>query len=413
MNDTTIREVNARSLATAFACASAILFGPGPMIVGGLSLLMTAVAADFGWSRTMFSAVPLLTAWAAALTSPIFGRLMDRYGLRRVLLPGIAAFGLAFLLLSAVPRITWMFFGAYLLVGIVAGSQGPVGYNKIVCQWFVRHRGMVIAFAAAIGSGVGYALMPQVVNAMIVHHGWRSAYLVIAIAILFISLPIGLFFLREKDRPAELAGVPEREEDGLTRAEGIRTATFWKLVLVLFLGATVYYGMLLHLFPMLLDRGIDRTSATATISIVAIGAIVGQFSAGVLLDRMNTPKIGAFFFTAGLAGVVLIHHGSGSPMVFVGAVLLGIGQGAELSVIGYIASRLFGLRAFGALYGIIYAGAAAASGIGPMVMGIFYDRLGSYELALWCGEAALLVAFGLILSLGPYVYGGRSGRAMA
>lgn len=413
MSENAPSEVNRRSLGTAFACCTGILFGPGPAVVAGLGLLMTAVAEDFGWSRTTFSAVPMVGAWAAALSSPFFGRWMDRFGLRKVLISGIAAFGLAFMTLAFVGNEAWMFFGAYVLVGLASGSQGPVGYNKVICQWFVKHRGKVIAFVAATGSGLGYALAPQAINYLIVNFGWRTAYMGISLSILLISLPIVFFFLREnRARMSSSAQVDNEFDEGITREEGLRTPSFWKLALILVLGCLAYYGIMLHLFPMLLDEGIDRGFATSVISVLAVGAIGGQLSAGILLDRVDTPKIALLFFSVGLAGIGAIHFSTGPAMLIAGAIMLGFGQGAENSVIGYIASRLFGLKSFGALYGIIYAGASAAAGFGPLLTGFLYDLTGSYGIGLIVSEALLVVALLLIFTLRPYSFGGRNRNAV-
>lgn len=406
-------EFNRRSMGTAGACVTAIMFGPGPLIVAGMGLLLTAVSEEFGWSRTTFSTIPLLTAGAAALTAPLFGRWLDRVGARKVLIGSKVAFGIAFLGLVMVPSVTWMFFAAYILVGLMAGSQGPVGYNKILCQWFVQRRGMMIALIAALGSGLGYALVPQIVNFIIVNYSWRAAYLAISCGILFVAVPILFVFLRERKRADDVAGTDQPDSaageeppaEGLTQAEGLRSLEFWKLAAVLFLGASVYYGVLLHLFPMLIDRGVDRTLATSTISVVAIGAVVGQLSAAFLLDRMSTPRIALFYFAAGLIGILLLHHTVNAQLLIAAAVLIGIGQGAELSVIGYMTSRVLGLRAFGGLFGLIYAGANAASGAGPLLMGVLYDANGSYDFALYLFEGMLVLALLLILLISPYRYG--------
>jgi MFS family permease len=385
-------------------------------MVAGLGLLLTAVADEFSLSRTAFSSVGFISAWSAAAAAPFFGQLMDRYGLRRVLLPSIALFGLAYLPFAFIRDQLWVFFAAYLVLGAMAGSQGPVGYNKILCQWFDRYRGMAIAFVAAAGSGVGYALMPQVINYLIVHFDWRIAYLGLGLGVLCVKLPVCWIFLRENhdalNSTNSNAPAPESEK-GLTREEAMRTGTFWKLVFTIFLASTVFYGTLLHLFPMLMDRGVDRTVATTVISMVAVGAIGGQLSAGVLLDRVSTPRVALLFFIFGLMGVLFIHHTTHPALAMAGAVMLGVGQGAELSVVGYITSRLLGLKAFGILFGFIYAGATAAAGLGPLIFGFVYDISGSYAPALFGGEIVLGVVLLIIVSLGPYAYGRRKKVANA
>jgi MFS family permease len=401
-------EINAKSISVVIACGTATLLGPGPIVAGGASILLAAIAQDFGWKRTTFSILPLITGTVTTLLFPLLGRLMDRFGIRRILLPGILAFSGALMGLALVPKVQWAFFSVYVLLGVACASQGPTGFFKVFCQWFVRSRGAAIALMSAVSAGGGYALMPLLANYLVVHHGWRSTYFCLSSAILLISFPINYAFLRERRTSGSGIGTgadATSSVEGITQAQGLRAFSFWKLWFVLFLAAGVFYGVMIHLFSMLLDRGIGREAAASTVSALAIGAIVGQLSAAYLLDRVNTPKVGMPFFASGLAGVFFVHLGSSLPMFVAGAMMIGIGQGAELSVLAYIVSRLFGLRAYGGLCGIIYSAAALATGMGPMLFGFCFDRFGSYQVALLVGEGVVLIALLLLLTLPPYAFG--------
>lgn len=403
MSDSRESEFNRRSIGVAVASCGGIFFGPGPMLVAGLGLLMTAISQEYGWSRTMFAAVPLIAAWTSALSAPFFGRAIDKYGLRTIMLPATLFFGLSFLGVGLLSHRTWHFFAAYFVIGLAAGAQGPVGYNKVLSQWFSRKRGLVMALVAAIGSGLGYAIMPPVYNHVIETYGWRTAYVVVAAGIVGVSFTLSLFMLREREVASENDGAGNSfPAAGATRTEALRTAAFWQLAVGLFLACNAFYGMLVHLFPLLLDRGIDRGLATGALSTVALGAICGQVCAAFVLDRVATPRVGLPFFGIGLIGILLLHHGTSYAMLVTGATFLGFGQGAELSVVAYLITRIFGLRSFGALYGLIYAGANAAAGLGPLMMGIGFDRTGSYDGMLYLLEGFVAITIGAIAFLPAY-----------
>lgn len=400
-------EFNWRSITVAIACCGGTFAGPGPMLVAGVGLLMTAISAEYDWSRTMFATIPLITAWTAALSAPVGGRLMDRYGLRRVLLPGTLMFGLSLLLVGLLASETWHFFLAYPLIGLVSGLQGPVGYSKILSQWFSRHRGVMLAAVAALGSGLGYALTPIAFNYAIEHHGWRAGYVTAAV-IIGLSFPLSFLFLRERsDRTATASAAGHHVAEGVDRGEALRTVAFWQLVILLFLGANAFYGAMVHLFPLLLDRGVDRGVAALALSMIAVGSIIGQVVAGVLLDRIDTPRVAVIFFFSGLVAITLLQAGGGHGTIMTAALLLGFGQGAELSVLAYLVTRIFGLKSFGALYGLVYAAANLAGGSGPMLMGLTFDRWGSYGPMLYVFQGLLAASCALILLLPPYRYAGR------
>ena len=86
------------------------------------------------------------------------------------------------------------------------------------------------------------------------------------------------------------------------------------------------------------------------------------------------------------------------------AFLVGLGMGAEADIIAYLTSRYFGLRSFGEIYGYLFATFTLAGALGPVLMGVGFDHLGSYRAPLLFFLAATLVATALLTRLGPYVY---------
>jgi cyanate permease len=173
-------------------------------------------------------------------------------------------------------------------------------------------------------------------------------------------------------------------------------------VVVLAVGSLI--GTVAQLFPMLTDRGVSRQNATTVLSFTAIGGILGQISYGYLMDRVRTPKMATPFFLCALIGATILHREAGMSALLPGAVLMGIGQGAELGLAAYLTSRYFGTRHMGEIYGLIYAGATIAAGVGPVLMARAYDASGSYRPMLLASEVALVAVVLIILVLPRYVY---------
>jgi hypothetical protein len=111
-------------------------------------------------------------------------------------------------------------------------------------------------------------------------------------------------------------------------------------------------------------------------------------------------------FAAPLLGVALLLTGR-QDAAAIGAVLIGMGLGAEVDLIAFLLSRYLGMRSFGEIYGYFFALFMLGAGAGPFAMGITFDRTGSYDLMLGCSAIALALASALMLRLGPYAYPGR------
>ena len=140
------------------------------------------------------------------------------------------------------------------------------------------------------------------------------------------------------------------------------------------------------------------------ISVIGIALIVGRLVAGYLLDRIFAPYVAVAFTLLPLVGVVLLLVAVSVPTAIVAALLVGLGLGAEVDLIAFLLSRYLGMRAFGEIYGYLFALFMLGNGVGPVVLGASFQSTGSYTPALVACAAGLVLASVLVLRLGPYRY---------
>jgi MFS family permease len=174
------------------------------------------------------------------------------------------------------------------------------------------------------------------------------------------------------------------------------------MVSAFFLVSVSFNGCIIHMVPMLTDRGVSAQSAALVMSLVAVGAVLGRVGAGYLLDRFFAPYVAVCFFCGFTLGTFLLWSGATGGPAFAAVVLLGLGQGAEFDIMAYTVSRYFGLRAFGEIYSYAFAAFTLGGVIGPPLMGVGFDFTGSYSLVLGGFVVATLTAAGLMTQLGPY-----------
>lgn len=398
------KEFTRASLTAAFAASVGMFVGTTPMIAATQSIFMKPLSEEFGLSRTLISLILVGAPMTVALTAPIGGRLMDRFGVRRVLLPVIVIFALGQFAMSFAAS-AYQVAAIYILLGLCGAVHTYPAYTKVLTAWFTQRRGMMMGIAIAAGSSVGAILMPQLVRFMIEEHGWRSAFQVLAAIIFFWGLPVLFLFLHEPKRPAPATvDAPAAVIHGLTRPEALRTRRFWTILLALFLGPFAIYGTVIHAVPMLTERGLTTVAATSAISLFFAGGMVGQLSAGFLLDRFNTPKIAIPFFLCALVGAIILHTVSHTPTLFGGSILLGLGQGSELTIAAYLVTRYFGLKGYGAIYGVIFGTATLGVALGFVLSGVVYDLAGSYGPMHIILPLCLAVIPLLILTLPAYTF---------
>ncbi|HZZ14056.1 MAG TPA: MFS transporter [Paraburkholderia sp.] len=364
------------------------------------SVLMKPIMGELGWNRSMVSAAVMLGSIFAALGTPVAGRLMDRHGVKRVTLAAITLFALAVASMSLAPAIPIAFLAMFSLVGLFSAGQAPLPYAKAIAAAFDRRRGLAMGIALT-GVGLGAAFVPRLTQLYLDRFGWRGAYIALAVTVFVIAfLAVSLFIGEARGGPRTVqAGARAQGLPGIGAREAVRSRQFWLLAVVFLCIPIVANGTIAHLVPLLTDRGIPASRAVAVFSGIGASLIVGRLLCGFLLDRFFGPHVAVGFVVLPALGVVTLLASSNPALTTVGAVLVGLGMGAEVDLIAYLQSRYFGLRAFGQIYGYLFAAFTVGTGLGPFFMGATYDVTGSYRPALIAFVAVLACAAWLLLRL--------------
>lgn len=384
-----------------FGSTVGLIVGNGPIVFFTFGLFLGPVTREFGWDRATFSTSLLVGHGLAAAAYPLLGRAIDRYGIRRVSLTSIVLFALSLSALSLTPSSPAVFIAMAGLVGLLSAGQAPLPYAKAVTSWFDERRGLALGIAMT-GIGIGATLVPQYARAVISAYGWRAGYVALAALMFVVAFPVVTIFIREPDSRARTRIYGESALPGLTLRESAQSADFWFLAIPVFLVVTSINGIIGHLVPLLTDRGFAIREATTTLSAVGLSTIAGRLVSGYLLDRFFAPYVAAALFLLPLAGVGILAAGVGGPGLILAATALGFGLGAEVDVIGFLVSRYFGLRSFGEIYGCMFAIFTVGTGLGPLLMGLSFDRTRSYTFALGVFGISLVCASALVSRLGQY-----------
>jgi MFS family permease len=388
----------------AFGSCLGLVVANGSICVFAFSVFIKPLEAQFGWDRASISVGLTFCALFAALLLPVVGRLMDRFGVRPVMLVSIVLFGInvaCVALSNALPA----FIALVALTGITGAGQGPMGYIKSISAHFDRNRGIAIGIAVS-GTGIGVALLPQYAQWLITNHGWRVAFVGLAIVLVVIAVPSVFLFVREP-RAAAASRVPnigaglDMATRGHNVREAVRSRIFWVLVFTGLLVATVLNGVLVHVASLLSDRGWTPQAAAGVLAWAGLASMAGRVVGGYLLDRWFAPYVAMLSFASALVGIALLASGQS---VVLGVLLIGITTGTEIDIIGFMTSRYFGLRQFGQLYGYLFGVFLVGTGLGPVAMGAIYTRLHSYDAGFVAFAVMLGVAFVLMFFLGAYNY---------
>ena len=396
--------------------------GNGPVMQFTFGVFVKPLSEALQTDRGTISGALLAGLVATGIATPLIGRLIDKHGTRRVALPAIVLFALGMAAIGLFANSPAALILMYALCGIVAAGQTPLPYSKAIAAVFDERRGLALGIATA-GVGLGTMLMPMLAQKLMASFGWRGAYLGLGLVTLLVALPAmaGLVARRREEGPAvdgaasgsarTTPATPNAKVNaaapGMSAAEARTSGRFWCLAVAFFTVALAASVVVAHIVPLMTDRGVPAASAAAAISAAGLALIVGRLAAGWLLDRLHAPHVAMVFFSLPLLGIALLLGTSDARFGVPAAILVGLGLGAEVDLIAFLQSRYLGLKAFGEIYGYLFAIFMLGSGLGPFLMGQSFKLLHSYDPALVVMATGLVLACVLMARLGAYAYGGR------
>lgn len=389
-----------------------MIVGPGTAVIFTVNAFMVPVTTELGWSRGFFSSGLLASAVASPLMTPLFGWLMDRYGIHKIALPAATFYSFALASFSFLtPTLTWPLYLMFFCASGFGACVGPVVYSKAITAWFDKERGFALGIATC-GVGLGTLILPGLAQLMITAFGWRVAYIGVGITTWLLSFGTIALFIREppgyleRVRAAHRAGATGGPQPfGISARAASGTRQFWLLAVIFLLEGTANNGILSgHFVPMLTDRGYTPQAAIGLLGLSGIAAMVARIVVGRCLDYVNGPIFSALTMLLPVVGVGTLLSHAGSPGPLIAALCIGLAIGAEVDMLGFFVSRYFGRRAFGTLYGLIFACFTIGIGVGPAILGFGFDRYHSYDFILTVFIVMLIFAAALFLPLGKYHY---------
>src|SRR6516165_8068483 len=309
----------------------------GPVLGFTFGVFLKPIMADMGWQRGTASFALSFGGICSALTVPVLGRMMDRWGIRRVALPGLIFYAFTMCVLGLSPKSLVVFTLLFALAEAASAIQTPIGYAKAIAAWFDRRRGLALGIAMG-GVGLGGFVMPQLAEALIERFTWRGAYLGLALLTAGVALPAVALWIREPrpgegERGASMA-MTERIP-GLSVRDVLATPRLWMLAAVFFLVGISVNGTAAHVVPLLTDAGIPRAEAAATMGVFGLATLCGRLLSGYLVDRFFAAYVATVLFLAPIAGFAFLASAHGA-LPTIGVTLLGLGLGTEIDLIAFL-----------------------------------------------------------------------------
>ena len=435
-----------------------------PLPYWALIIIGPELGAEFGWSRVVISAGFLFMTAGVLIGAPVAGQLVDRYGARKVLLPSIVALGLGVAAFSQMTADPVVFYLIFFLTAFFGSATLPVTWSKAIVNNFDVHRGLALGIALT-GTGLfGFVASPSI-QAMINAFGWRTAYLILGLLPLLISLPLALALFRDRKEDAHLAGLtgearslagwiwqpvllaavlcgtmlfllsrpggavqviwlmmgvliayiayvflksrdePDTTLPGLSVREVFADYRFWIILFAFLLLGACVSGIIANSKNILLDKGYTANESASWLigaGVIGLSTLFGRLLGGWLADRIWAPLVGFVFLSVPAVGCWILIQSFGVGMNTFALIMVGLAAGVEFDLMAYFVSRYFGIRSYGRVYGLVYAAFGLGSGTSPIVFNLVRGDDPDYSRVLAIVAVGFLVGAASLLLLGRY-----------
>lgn len=386
------------------------------MAMGTLNygLFIKPMGDDLGIGRSVFGWAQTMRQVASAVTSPLVGSLIDRFGSRVLLAVSAAITGAALAGLGLINH-GWQLVVLFTLMGVV-GMSGPGALvtSVPVAKWFVRKRGQAMSYMS-LGIPVGGVLFIPLTQVLIDGRGWREAWVILAAMGVAVIVPLSLLFVRRQ--PEDMGLVPDgaplplgaagtapppadHGERTYTREQALRSPVFWQLTFVFSLVGFALNTVAVHRIPHFVDQGLEPRLVSYATALDAAAAGLSLFGMGLFADRVPARFLGAIGYGIVTLAVLFTTIATTAPLMFLAMFTFGAGIGGLILVQNYVWADYFGRAHLGSIRGVVTPITLLMGGLGAPLAGYIRDATGSYT-SIWVAAMLLFVVGTLVLVFTP------------
>jgi MFS family permease len=333
------------------------------------------------------------------------GAVIDRIGARWVIVVGTGLVGISLLLMAKMTKL-WQYEALCVLEVLGYVFAGPIANQVLVSRWFRAQRGRAMGIAY-LGLGAGGVVAPLLANYLIRAHGWRHALEIIAVVLLAVLLPVGVWITRstpetsgqmpDGESPRHPASITSGVMTSSGVMEAVRTRNFWLILLGSTLAIGAVGSVIQHFILFLKDQGYSATAASRFSTGLLAASLAGRILVGYAADHVRKKNAMALFYFLMGASVLLLGMAKEPAAAWTFASVFGFSMGADYMLVPLVTAESFGTASLGKLLALIIMGYSLGQWGLPWIVGRLFDARHSYDLA-WKITALAGIIGGLAIS---------------
>ncbi|MCM8709502.1 OFA family MFS transporter [Clostridium sp. SYSU_GA19001] len=372
--------------------------------VYAFSVFAGPLGAKFGWSRAVVMMAFTVNSAISPIPMILGGKLLDRGLAKYSIIIGGAMFGLGFILTSMAQTPMQL----YIFYGVIAGFGQGIAYSGTIgntVKLFPDKRGLAAGIVTA-GFGGATIIAAPIVNRLIESSGVLSAFKIMGIAYLIITVAFGSLitaapagYKPEGWNPPVINNAGQKANVNFNWTEMIRTPKFYIILSMFTIGALS--GMMITSNASVIGQkmfGLTAAVAAVYVSLYSFSNCLGRVFWGAVSDKYGRYNALICIYTV-VAVMLLVMANAGSKTGFAISIIgIGLCFGGTLGIFPSIVSEKFGMKFYGINYGITFIGYSMAGFFGPrLAVQVAEANNGNFTKAFYI--ALVLSLAGVILTL--------------
>lgn len=363
------------------------------------SVIKKGLVSDWGWSNTQAS-MPYnvaIVVWAIALLAA--GVMQDKIGPRKVITIGVVLVGFGMILSSFVPHDSVI--GLTIAFGGVVGAGIGFTYACVTpaaMKWFHASKKGMISGITVGGFGLGAVYLAPLCTHLIANYGISKSFMVLGFFVLLVALPLTRFISNPPAdylpvTPAQATDIlpPELSAHNLTWRDMIKTRQFYFLWIMFVFSSSAGVMIIGNLASIAVDQAAILNPAYL-VSFLAISNASGRVGGGMLSDKIGRTNTMLVAFAVQAVNMLFFASYRDANTILLGTVVAGLAYGSLMSVFPSTTADFYGLKNYGANYGVLYTAWGVSGFVGPLLAGLAVDLTGTYSAAYIISAALLGVA---------------------
>lgn len=357
------------------------MVGTLPGRTQGLGLITEPLLRDLQIDRVHFARINLWATLIGALFSIGVGRLIDRFGSRIVLTVVIVSLAFVVFGMSASHQVAAIAILITLTRGFGQSALSVVSIT-MVGQWFVRRLNLAMA-VYTIALSIGFMLAFPLIGSIVLSNGWRTAWWIIGLALLFGLAPLALLLVRRSPESCNIEpdgspAVNSESSADYTLRQALATLSFWVFGISSAVYGLIASGIALFNESILAERRFDASTYYRSLVIVALTSLVGNFLGGWIASKWKMNRLLSFAMLLLAGSLAALPHVSTQTHVAIYAAVMGLAGGFVIVIFFSFWSAAYGRKHLGKIQGVAQSLTVVASALGPLALAETVTRTGSY-----------------------------------